>query len=174
MKTVKILLLIALIFSTANTADAQIKDWLNKKKQEAKEKVNNKIDQKSSQGIDKAIDAPETAVKKQKEKKKNKSDQTREQADGTNIENTPTETTVPTDEGVITTNINCKEGKLKVEELLRDMDGVNGATIDTDTGKVYLSARGDKEIYNAAVELICKNGFKANGKKATTKANACK
>ncbi len=174
MKLIKLLFSVILFTAITNTANAQFKDWLNKKKKEAKQKVNNKIDQKSSEGIDKAVDAPEKVVKKKVDKKKNKTEQASEQSDVTATENMPTEATTPTDEVIITTNINCKEGKTKIETLLRDIDGVNAATIDSDTGKVYLSAGGDKKIYEAAIELICKNGFKADGKKATTKANACK
>jgi hypothetical protein len=172
MKLIKLLLAIVFFSLITNTANAQFKDWINRKKEEAKQKVNNKIDQKTSDGIDKAIDAPEKAVKKKVDKKKNKTEQAAEQADAAVAENTNVET--PADEVVIATNINCQAGKLKIEELLRDMDGVSSASVDTESGKIYLSAGGDKKIYDAAIELICKNGFKADGKKATTKANACK
>ena len=152
-------------------ATAQLGGWIKQKKEEAKQKVNTKIDQKTSEGIDKAVNAPETAVKKKAEKKKNKKGSAATQ---TNTEEAKNETVVSTDELIIATNITCAAGKLQIENLLRDTDGVNSASIDSSSGKLYLSAGGNKEVYEAVIELIRKNGFSADGKKPTVKANACK
>ncbi|GAB2831525.1 hypothetical protein GCM10027043_37200 [Ferruginibacter profundus] len=152
-------------------ATAQLGGWIKQKKEEAKQKVNTKIDQKTSEGIDKAVNAPETAVKKKAEKKKNKKNSATTQAD---TEVTKNEMAVSTDEFIIATNITCAAGKLQIENLLRDTEGVNSASIDSDSGKLYLSAGGNKEVYEAAIALIRKNGFSADGKKPTVKVNACK
>ena len=171
MKAIQFLLTGILFFSVTNNAEAQVKEWLKAKKEETKQKANAKIDQKASEGIDKAVNAPETAVKKKAEKKKNKKTAAVEQQ---NTEQVQSETPVNTDEFIITTNITCPVGKSQMEALLRDTDGVNSASIDSGSGKLYLSAGGNKEVYEAVVELIRKNGFTADGKKPTVKANACK
>ncbi len=150
-------------------ANAQLGNWIKQKKEEAKQKASTKIDQKTSEGIDKAVNAPETAIKKKQEKKKNKKD-----AAAANADTEKNEIQVNTDEFVIATNITCANGKSAMENLLRDTDGVNSASIDISNGKVYLSAGGNKEVYEAVVGIIRKNGFTADGKKPTVKANACK
>jgi hypothetical protein len=170
MKVIQFLLTGILFLTAANNTEAQVKDWLKQKKEEAKQKANAKIDQKASEGIDKAVNAPETAVKKKAEKKKNKKTAAEQQ----NTEQVQSETPVNTDEFIITTNITCPVGKSQMEALLRETDGVNSASIDSGSGKLYLSAGGNKEVYEAVVELIRKNGFTADGKKPTVKANACK
>ncbi|MGF2413290.1 hypothetical protein [Ferruginibacter sp.] len=171
MKAIQFLLAGILFLTTANKADAQVKDWLKQKKEEAKQKANAKIDQKASEGIDKAVNAPETAVKKKAKKKKNKKATATEQE---NTEQAQSETPPNTGEFIIATNIVCAAGKSQMEALLRDTDGVNSASIDSGSGKIYLSAGGNKEVYEAVIEIIRKNGFTADGKKPTVKANTCK
>ena len=78
-------------------------------------------------------------------------------------------------EFIIKTNIKCVAGKTQLENLLREMDGVNSASIDAATGKLYLSANGNTAVYNTTVEIIRANGFEADGKKSTSgKNNSCK
>jgi len=49
---------------------------------------------------------------------------------------------------------------LQIENLLRDTEGVNSASIDSSSGKlISLLPGGNKEVYEAVIELVRKNGF---------------
>ena len=165
--------LVFLFFSAG--AEAQLlKDMLNKKKQEAKEKAANKIDQKTSEGIDAAVNAPEKIIKKKIEAKKNKKEQSASQAGQNMDDNSGSPASLneftngkPNDKGefIIKTNIKCSAGKKSIENLLRDTEGVNSVSIDAGTGKLFLSAGGNNTIYNSVIETIRANGFAAGGQK---------
>lgn len=62
------MLLFSLLFSAS--ADAQkLKDWVEAKKKEVKEKADAKINQKTSAAMDSAVNTPESLLRKKKEKK---------------------------------------------------------------------------------------------------------
>lgn len=162
-------------------ANAQFgKDLLNKAKESAKRKAEQKVDQKIDAtvgaGVDKA-DSVLTGKKKKKDKKNTKNTADQSEID---TNNNPVGSNEPTGgkinengELIIKTNIKCAAGKTQIENLLRDTDGVNSVSIDTDSGKLYLSSA-DSNIYNIVTELIRKNGFEADGKKSTNpKGNPC-
>ena len=164
LKTLYILLLLVTITSSAN---AQIKDWLNRKKEEAKQKVNNKIDQKTNEGLDKVIDAPEKAAKKKKGQKGVA--QTTDKV----TENSTVEDAKPVGEIIINTNIKCAVGKATIEDLIRDTPGVTNVSIDIKTGKLYIGINGDATNKEEIEAIIRKNGFEANGKKKLDGINSC-
>jgi copper chaperone CopZ len=169
MKCIKILFAILLFTGFTNTANAQFKDWLNKKKEEAKQKVNDKIDQKSSEGIDKAVDAPEKVIDKKVKKGKKQTEPEETQATD-NVSNE----VQPINEIIITTNIKCNEGKKIIEQLINDTPGVSSISIDVKTGKTYLTFSGEATNKEEIENLIRQNGYEANGKKKTNGTNACK
>ncbi len=183
MKKILVALSLCIFLLLSVDTNAQtLKELIEKKKQEAKDKANAKIDQKTSQGIDEAVNSPENMIKKKKEKNKAKkaAAQTIPDMDG-NTASTSSSNEVtngkPNDNGefIIKTNIKCAAGKTQLENLLRETDGVNSATIDAATGKLYLSASGNTTVYNTTVETIRANGFEADGKKSTSgKNNSCK
>ena len=168
MKILKAVSLLLIFVIVSNTTNAQLKDWFNKKKLEAKEKVNSKLDQKSSEGIDKVIDAPETAIKKKKSKKGATTVEENSQATTTDNVTESNENLPLPKETIITTNILCDKGKKNIEALLRDTDGINSVSIDASNGKVYLSVS-KPELASAVEDIIRQNGFEANGKKPTQK-----
>ncbi len=165
LKTLYILLLLVTITSSAN---AQIKDWLSRKKEEAKQKVNNKIDQKTNEGLDKVIDAPEKAAKKKKGQKGGA--QTTDKV----TENSTVEDAKPVGEIIINTNIKCAAGKATIEDLIRDTPGVSSVSIDIKSGKLFLGLTGDATNTEEIETIIRKNGFEANGKKKLDGINSCK
>lgn len=173
-------LLIVLIGVNVSFAHAQsIKEILAKAKQAAKDKTERKIEQKRDEGIDKILNAPEKAVGK----KKNKKNRT---AAGTDVEDAATSTSEsssestsvpalgkPVNETVIITNIRCAAGKELLEELIREKAGVSNVSIDSKTGKVYVSLTGEYATKDEIEALIRNNGYESNGKKKIKGDNAC-
>lgn len=188
MKKILSIGLLVFLMTACTNADAQkIKDWLNTKKQEAKEKANNKINQKTSEGIDKAIDAPETAIKKKKEKKGKKNESaddpavqaTEEESAANTEQNTavvvPNEAPSETGKLTIQTNIKCDLGKKKIVALLKKQDGVSSVELNTKTGEIVMAYNSDATSYSQFIKLINDNGFEADGNAATAKkVNPCK
>ena len=189
MKSLKILCTFILFIAITNTSNAQLRDWLNKKKDDAKQKVNNKIEQKTSSALDKVIDAPEKAVTKKIEKKKVKN----ENANESNNSNEKTEVTAkteveenttekkpvvtieaPNDNGktTIITNIKCDNGKKKVIALLKKQDGVKAVDVNIKNGDLSIEYSSDGTSYSTLIELINSCGFDADGEKTKVK-NSC-
>ncbi len=168
MKKYKYIITLIISLSITHYSTAQLKDWVTRKKEEAKQKVNNKIEQKSSEGIDKVVDAPEKAVKKKA--KKNKKQNENDEAQATN--DAPT-TIQPIGEIIISTNIKCDEGKRFIEQIINDTPGVSSSTIDIKTGKLYINLTGDATNKEAIETLIRQNGYEANDKKKIKGTNAC-
>ena len=74
----------------------------------------------------------------------------------------------------IQTNINCTEGKNKVEGILKSQDGVKSVTADIKTGKIKLDYSSDGTSYNQILSLINEAGFDADTKKSNNaSANPC-
>jgi len=186
MKKSKIIIAIILLASFAYApANAQLKDWLNTKKQEAKTKAQNKLDQKSSAGIDKAVDAPETAIKKKKDKKEQKKAGANT-VDGNNNTTTTTGSSEPSTEStalegegaqtVIQTNILCDKGKKKVESALKKHTGVLEVKTNTKNGELSIRYTSGTASYSSILQIINAQGFEADGNEPTSDApkNPCK
>ena len=190
MKSFKILLTVIFLVAITSSADAQVKDWLNKKKAEAKEKAAAKIEQKSSEGIDKAVNAPETAIKKKKEKKGKKEEAVAANADveskaetaaGTKTKkekSDPIEVVneAPNENGatVILTSIKCEEGKKAIIKLLKKQDGVMKVDVNIKNGELSIEYSSDGTSYMDIIKLINETGFDADGNLATGKKFNCK
>lgn len=76
---------------------------------------------------------------------------------------------------IITTNINCQDGKQLVERILSTLDGVFAATVEIRTGKLTLDYSPDGTPYTEIIKTINDAGFDADRKKSTTpENNPCK
>lgn len=169
MKTILILFFIA--FCTS--ANAQFgKKILNK----AKETAERKAEQKTDEAVNKGVDKVEEAFTGKKKTKDKETGATSENTVSPGSSSNNAGTGVPKNDGefIIKTTITCAAGKTQMEILLRDMDGVNSASIDSGTGKLFLAAGGNNEVYNTAIELIRSNGYTADGKKPTKQVPICK
>lgn len=187
MKAFKIFLSIVLFTGVSMSADAQVKDWLNKKKAEAKQKVENKIDQKSSEGIDKAVNSPEKVVKKKQDKKAakkaaNTEDPSQNENDGSAAnkkqkgESIEVVNEAPSENGstVILTSIRCEEGKKAIVKILKKQDGVSKVDVNTKNGELSIEYSSDGTSYTDIIKLINESGFDADGNPATGKKFNCK
>lgn len=146
-----------------------LKELLNAKKQEAKDKAMAKADQKSSQAIDKAVESPETAIKKKKEKKDKKkaeeeaTKQQKREADS--LQRIANAADAITPQKVLQTNITCEVGKQKVEALLKKQKGVLEVSIDTSNGLLTIKYSTKSTTYIMLVQKINELGFEADGNK---------
>ena len=187
MKILKFFLVLFLLAGISGNANAQVKDWLKKKKTEAKQKVNAKIDQKSSEGIDKAVNSPEKVVKKKQEKKTStkagnveEPSQNGNEATATNkkqkAEAIEVVNEAPSENGatVILTNIKCEEGKKAIVKLLKKQDGVSKVEVNTKNGELSIEYSSDGTSYNDIIKLINETGFDADGNPAKGKKFNCK
>ncbi len=190
MKTIRFLLTAIFFLSITYNSDAQIKDWLKQKKEEAKQKASAKIDQKASEGIDKTVNTPETVIKKKAEKKKNKKAAAEGHQDAATTGGTINETdagagTKPVivkneipdenNQTVIQTNIRCKEGKAKLASALKKLKAITAADINTINGEVTVQYNTDALSYTQIISAINGLGFEADGNAPTnTKSNPCK
>jgi hypothetical protein len=175
--------ILLIIFSIAFTTNAKAQFWkekLSQVKESAKQKANQKLDNKVDQTLDKGVETTDSVVtgKKKIFKKNSKKSQNEEVAENHSSEESNASTTENANdvstELVIKTNIKCSTGKMLLLSALQDTDGVASVSIDTDSGKVYISAT-DKTVYDAAIGIIRSNGFDADGKKSTnSKNNPCK
>jgi hypothetical protein len=173
----KYILIITLLFFTTET-NAQFGKRLKDRATEvAERKANQKADEAINKGIDK-VDSVITGKKRTKTSNtKTESETTESPADNTNTSKNETgsgsvETTYK--EVIIKTNIRCETGKKKLENILRDTDGVSSVLIDNDNGNVYLSSD-NPDVPAKVTELIRQNGFEAAGKKPTKVIpNPCK
>lgn len=170
----KILLLIAILFSF-QTADAQLVKRLKEKAKEAAErKANQKADEAINKGAEK-IDSVITGKKREKPGQ-SKTETENSQATADNSSNPEGSNNIETSykEVIVKTNIRCETGKKNIEAILRNTDGVSSAMIDNDNGNLYLSSE-NPDVRNKVVELIRQNGFEADGKKPTKSLpNPCK
>jgi hypothetical protein len=179
---------------SADTNAQTLKEIINKKKQEAKDRANAKIDQKTSQGIDEAVNSPENIIKKEKEKKKDKKEKKKVKIEkGKDV--VPTETApnekqnenkeaVITDDSmngegaqtVIQTNIFCQEGKTKIENMLKKQDGIFEVKANIKNGELAIRYSSDGTSYSELLKLINQQGFEADGNKpaASAPGNPCK
>lgn len=174
----KYILIISLIF-LAPAAQAQFgKKLADRAKEAAERKVNQKADEAIDKGMDK-VDSVITGKKRDPKSGKTKTEgetaeSTSNNSSSSNNEedNGTVETTYK--EVIVKTNIRCETGKKKLEIILRDTDGVSSATIDNDTGNLYVSS--DKpDVPAKVIELIRQNGLEADGKKPTKLIpNPCK
>ena len=145
----------------------------------AKEKVEQKAEQKTEEALNKGVEKVEEAVTgKKNTKEKDTTGSQTPNTDNTGSGGSDSKTVVAgvaNDDGefIIKTTITCATGKTKMEALLREEDEVNSASIDSGTGKLYLSAGGKQEVYTNVIELIRANGFTADGKKPTKGGQGC-
>lgn len=72
----------------------------------------------------------------------------------------------------IKTNIACDAGKNKVITALKEMDGVFNVSVDTKSGILTIDYSSDGTPYTEIISTINKNGFDADGKKASA-VNPC-
>jgi len=178
----KYLITFILLAFCINTNAQSFKDILNRKKneivQKAKNKVENKIDNKIDNTIDKGLNGIDDAVSGKKSKKKRNSENNDTEASGNTSSEMPDyndDAAVSSNEIVISTNIKCQKGKELIEELIRDKRNVMSVSVDSGTGKVYVSiSNDDDELKENILKLISENGFSANGKQPKTKTNVCK
>lgn len=144
-----------------STASAQFgKDILKRAGQSASSKASQKLDQKIDEGLDNVIKG-----KKKKQKKENSDTKVSTPVDAAENQTTGGEM-------IINTSLRCAAGKTKMEKILLDTDGVISASIDINTGKIYITA-GDEITVDELISLLLKNGIDANHKKATAKINPC-
>lgn len=170
----KILLLIAILFSF-QTADAQLGKRL---KERAKEAAERKANQKADEAINKGAEKIDSVITGKKRDKTGKTKTETENPPSTsdNSSNTESSNNIETSykEVIVKTNIGCETGKTKLETILRNTDGVSSVMIDNDNGNLYLSSE-NPEVRNKVIELIRQNGFEADGKKPTKSLpNPCK
>jgi len=169
----KYILLLSLLLS-GQLLQAQFgKKVLNKAKETAERKTEQKTDDAINKGVDKVEEAV-TGKKKTKETGATGNEGANSGSTGSSSNDVTAGAANADGEFIIKTNITCATGKTKMETLLRDADGVNSVSIDSGTGKLYLAAAGNNEIYNNAIELIRANGFTADGKKPTKQIPTCK
>lgn len=173
----KIIFIVAAILFAGNSEGQFLKRKMEQVKESARQKAEQRADQKIDNGLDKGINKTDSIVSGKKKIFGNKSKNNKEAVeniDGQNSNNKATGATANENgEFIIKTNIKCVSGKVAIESLIRDVDGVSSATVDEGSGKVYLTANGDVNIYNSVVELIRKNGFMAENKKPLAKLNLC-
>ncbi|MEO7046343.1 MAG: hypothetical protein ABI091_13620 [Ferruginibacter sp.] len=177
MKTIIIKLLFCFgLFVFTNNVQAQF--WKEKAAQikaSAKQKASQKLDNKIDNALDKGVETTDSVVTGKKKiltKKKNKKGAEKMEEDNGAATTSEVEEK-PDNEIVIKTNIKCGTGKMLVLAALQDTDGVASVSIDTDSGKVYITTSA-KEAYDAASDVIRSNGFTADGKKPTnSKNNPC-
>jgi len=195
MKKILVALSLCIFLLLSPDTNAQtLKEIINKKKQEAKDRANAKIDQKTSQGIDEAMNTPENAIKKEKEKKKGNKEKkkikiekdkdvvpTETAPDEKPTENKEEETPEGSMAGegaqtVIQTNIYCQEGKTKIESMLKKQDGIFEVKANIKNGEVAIRYSSDGTSYTELLKLINEQGFEAEGNKPTAGApkNPCK
>jgi hypothetical protein len=173
----KYILIISLLFFSAET-NAQFGKRL---KDRAKETAERKANQKADEAFNKGVDKIDSVITGKKRDKTNNS-KTETETVGSTSDNSNTSNNKPGNGAVettykevtIKTNIRCETGKKKIETLLQETDDVSNATIDTETGIVYVSFE-SQNVAAKVVELIRKNGFEADGKKPLTAvANPCR
>ena len=170
----KLLFLIAILFSF-QTANAQFGKRL---KDKAKEMAERKANQKADEAINKGAEKIDSVITG---KKRDKTSNTKTETENTpttsgNSANTESSNNIETSykEIVLKTNIRCENGKKNLETILRNTDGVSSVMIDNDNGNLYLSSE-NPDVRNKVIELIRQNGFEADGKKPTkTLPNPCK
>lgn len=155
------LLLFLLACTLMSTASAQFgKDILKRAGQSANSKASQKLDQKMDEGLDKVFNG-----KKKKRKKESSDTNPSPQTDANEHKSTGSEM-------IINTSLRCAAGKAKMEKILLDTNGVISASIDINTGKIYITAS-NEITYEELVSLLLKNGIDANNKKAAVKTNFC-
>ena len=173
----KIIFIVAAIFFSGNSQGQFLKRKLEQVKESARQKAEQRADQKIDNGLDNGINKTDSIVSGKKKIFGNKSKSNNAAVENMDSQGSNNKTTGATanenGEFIIKTNIKCVSGKAAIESLIRDVEGVSSATVDAGSGKLYLSANGDVNIYNSVVELIRKNGFMAENKKPLTKSNLC-
>jgi len=168
----------SLIFFAAETNAQFGKRLKDKAKEAAERKANQKADEAINKGADK-IDSVITGKKREsRTDKSNKETSPSETTAGgsadSNSESADATANSSYKEVIIKTNIRCETGKKKLEDILRDTDGVSSVMIDIDTGKLYLSSENPAVPANT-IDIIRQQGFEADGKKPTKPiANPCK
>ena len=167
--------LLILMFATlcCNANAQKIKDFINQKKQEAKEKVNARLDQKGTEAIDSAMVAPEKIIKKKKDKKAAK--KAAKEAE-VSAETVAAPALPEGAQNVIETNILCEAGKVKIEGKLKKQPGVYEINVNTTNGDVTIRYNSGSISYNTILLMITNSGFIADDNKpaATAITNPCK
>ncbi|NML23746.1 hypothetical protein HHL16_22890 [Pseudoflavitalea sp. G-6-1-2] len=165
-----ILFLCALVL--VNNLQAQFwKEKLNQAKELAKQKGEQKIDQKIQDGIDQGLEKTDSVVSGKKKisilKKKKTGNKNGKEADQPGQLNS-------NGEYLIKTDINCEAGKRLISNMLEEEEGIESITINIETGLVTLiPVKGQTDVYNKVVDIICKTGFTADKKRIGTKTNPC-
>ncbi len=88
-----------------------------------------------------------------------------------NVENNPCTAKLPANNPAnntannittIQTNINCEEGKILIEKILKSEDGVESAVVDIRNGVLKLNYRSDRTPYTEIISIINEVGFDAD------------
>lgn len=157
----KHILAFVLLFTGVAT-NAQFDGLLNRTKDAAQRKVAQKVNEKINEGVDKGAEAIEDLATGKKNRKSNREKQNSgrrevpdEPAAGAAFESR---------ELVFQTSITTVAAKEKMENILREADGVSSVSVDSDTGVVYVTPSSGKDITGIIQDTIKKYGFSAKVK----------
>lgn len=158
--------LIIAFFILSTQVQAQFgKEVLDRAKQAAKEKVNQKVEERTSDVIDHADKKLEDIITGKEKSNKKRKGHSSESARERNSRGDRSSEVVEVTELVFQTSITGKPAKEKMENILREVDGVSNVAVDEDSGIVYITPQPGVDIRNPITALIKKNGFSVKEKK---------
>ncbi|WP_447642252.1 MULTISPECIES: heavy-metal-associated domain-containing protein [Chitinophagaceae] len=174
MKKIYLLLLLVLPLSITS-AQAQLGDWFKRKKEELAQKAKDKADQRINTSADNLLnktDSVKIGFGKNKKKKQTKdtTELAYEETDNNDLQtgatvqpSNPTSAIENSNDAkcILATNIRSLAAKEKMENKLKELNGIYSINIDIRTGQLSIDYDKDESTYKNILKTISKAGFKA-------------